>query len=145
MIYTSDGQLKEKIIQKYEQAWTNFLSINIITMQMTCYWKKTWLIWGKDSWNKTSTSFQHSYDELGNLMAKTKVLLNGSKHKNISKEEFTYNYDGRLASHFVSNWNKQKKCWDKKNRSVFENSLNGFVVSVLNQNSSKKEWVNIFY
>ncbi len=78
-------------------------------------------------------------------MAKTKVLINRSKHKNISREEFTYNYDGRLATHFVSNWNKQKKCWDKKNRSVFENSLNGFVVSVLNQNNSKKEWVNRFF
>ncbi|MCD4684091.1 MAG: T9SS type A sorting domain-containing protein, partial [Bacteroidales bacterium] len=145
MIYSSDGQLKEKIIQKYDQAWTNFLRYQYYYNANDLLLEENLAFWVGSAWDNVSTSYDHAYDEMGNLTSKTKILVSGSKKKNISKEEFTYSYNGRLEEYFISNWNKRKDCWTNKNRSIYVNSMNGYVVSMLNQNNSKKEWVNYFF
>lgn len=47
LIYSSDGQLKEKIIQNFEEAWTNFLKYqyyynadDLLTDENLAYWDK---------------------------------------------------------------------------------------------------------
>lgn len=142
LIYSADGKLKEKVIQNYEEAWTNFLryqyyynSDDLLMDENLAYWKD--YQWGNPSFN-----YECNYNELGNLIEKTKYRVKGDKQTLLAKEEFVYNANGNLVEQVVLNWNPKKKKWFNNNRALYVYNEAGYAVNMITQKIVKSKWVN---
>ncbi|MEZ5195847.1 MAG: T9SS type A sorting domain-containing protein [Bacteroidales bacterium] len=144
-IYTKDGQLKEKIVQKYEEAWTNFLRYQYYYNAKNLLMDENLAYWTEDAWDNSSYNYNYEYNTKGNLVEKTKTQVSGSKTKNLVKEEYNYGNNDKLEEHIVSTWNNVRNTWTNKNRAIYANNMNGYVLSMLNQTEKKSEWINYFF
>lgn len=145
MTYYPDGKLKEKVVQKFDEVWTNFLKYQYYYNSSDLLIEENLAYWNENSWDNASFDFRYTYDEKGNFAEKVKTKITGSKKKNITKEEFNYGDNGRLEEHLISVWNSWKNTWINKDRALYVNSLNGYVVSMLSQNTKRKEWINYYF
>lgn len=144
-IYTPDGKLKEKIVQKYEEAWTNFLRYQYYYNAKDLLMDENLAYWDKDAWDNSSFNYRYAYDNEEKLVEKTKTRITGTKSKKLVKEEYLYGDTDRLEEHIISTWSNVKKSWTNKNRAVYANNMNGYVLSMLNQTEKKSEWINYFF
>jgi hypothetical protein len=149
LIYTSDGKLKEKIIQKLssketnlEKAWSNFLRYQYYYNSNDILINENLAEWNNDSWGNTTLSYSYNYDFNGNLTAKTKCKVMGSNIRNLNQETFVYNKENKLLSHTISEWNKRGKAWMDSYRGVYENNSEGNIVSINVQKSENEKWIN---
>ena len=142
--YTIDGQLEETIVQKFEEAWTNFLKYQYYYNANDLILEENLTYWDKNKWDDEGFLVNYTYDDDQNIVKKVKTKRNGAKRKNMLLEEFVYNEKGRLDSHLLSQWNSLGNKWVNKNRAQYMNNVNGYIVSMLNQNKKrdKKEWIN---
>ena len=145
MIYSPDGKLQEKVIQKFEEAWTNFLRYQYYYNAEYLLMDENLAYWEGESWDNVSFVYNYSYDNNGNLTEKIKKQVSGKKEKNITKEELFYGDNNRLEEHIISTWNSGKKTWTDKNRALYANNMNGYIISMLSQNTKKKQWVNYLF
>jgi hypothetical protein len=152
LIYTSDGKLKEKIIQKFvnrelntEKAWSNFLKYQYYYNSNDLLINENLAEWKSDSWENDSFNFNYVYDLYGNLIEKIKAKKAGSKERNISKETFVLNAAQQLVEHFICEWDPRKKSWLDNTRAVYENNANGKIVSMIVQQKNENTWDNYFY
>ncbi len=151
LIYTSDGKLKEKIVQKYsnkdantEKAWSNFLRYQYYYNSNDILVNENLAEWNDKSWDNTSVSYNYDYDFNGNLSEKTKCKISGGNSKNINQETFVYNKMNKLQSHTISEWNKRGKNWMDNYKAEYENNSDGNIVSVKVQKIENDEWMNCF-
>jgi len=142
MIYSADGQLKEKIIQKFsdaikevsaEKAWSNFLRYQYYYNANDLLINENLAEWKKDSWENSYISINYSYDYNGNLIEKLKQKVTGSNTRNLVLESFSYNEFKKPETHFIAEWNKQSKTWMADYKTVYENTNNNatFVIQTM--------------
>jgi len=143
--YTEDGQLVEKVVQTFEEAWTNFLKYQYYYNSNDLIFEENLTYWENENWGDEGFSVNYTYDERTNVVSKVKSKITGGEKKNLLQEEFIYNENGRLDNHLMSHWNGLGNKWVNKNRAVYVNDMNGYIVSMLNQSKNKKEWVNYLY
>lgn len=143
--YTPDGQLNEKVVQKFDEAWTNFLKYQYYFLTNDLMLEENMAYWNENDWDETSFSITYSYDDLNNIVKKVKTKSFNKKKQNLIEEKFIYGENSRLVEHTIAQWNKRNNKWEDKNRAVFENDLNGFVISALNQNKDSKSWDNYLF
>lgn len=142
LIYSADGKLQEKIIQNYEEAWTNFLkyqyyynSDDLIMDENLAYWKD--YQWGNPSFN-----YSFVYDESGNVLEKTKFQVKGQKQITLTKEEFIYNSNGNLEEQVLYNYNSKKKKWMNSNRALYTYNDAGYAINMITQRVERNNWIN---
>lgn len=145
MQYDEHGNLQEKVVQKYEEAWTNFLKYKYFYNASDLILDENLTYWDDNDWGNEGFSVSYSYDDNQQIVKKVKTRQHGNKTKNMVCEEYSYTEDGRLDNHLLSVWNSAKNKWVNKNRAVYVNNMNGYIVSMLNQSRSKKEWINYLY
>lgn len=145
MKYDENGLLKEKSVQKFEEAWTNFLKYQYDYNTSGLLLEENLTYWDENEWGTDGFSVNYSYDSDQNIVKKVKTKQHGNKSKNMICEEFVYTENGRLDNQLLSVWNSAKNKWINKNRAVYANNMNGYIVSMLNQSRSKKEWINYLY
>lgn len=143
--YSQDGLLLDKTVQKFEEAWTNFLKYQYYYNTNDLIFEENLTYWEDDQWGREGFSVEYAYDEAMNIVSRVKAKRNGEKVRNLLQEEFVYSDDGRLDSHLLSEWNSMGNKWVNKNRAVYVNNMNGYIVSVLNQSKNRKQWVNYLY
>ncbi len=145
MHYSEDGKLMEKEVQMFEEAWSNFLKYQYYYNTNDLIFEENLTYWDNDDWGDNGFSVYYEYDDGGNVVSKVKCKIDGQSRKNLVREEFVYNGNGRLDEQLVSEWSSMGGKWVNKNRAVYVNDMDGYIVSMLNQNRNKKEWVNFLY
>ena len=145
MKYTPEGKLKEKIVEKFDEAWTNFLKYQYYYNADYLLMEENLTYWDISSWDDNSFNVIYKYDGYGYITEKIKVKKSDSKDKKIAREDFYYGGNGRLEEHIVSTWNSRKDKWEYSNRALYVNNLSGYVISLLNQESKTKEWENYLF
>jgi len=145
MNYTEDGQLIERVVQKYEEAWTNFLKYQYYYLTNDLIFEENLTYWNNDNWEAESFSVKFIYDNQGNIVNKVKTKNCGAKEKNLIQEEYYYSSTNRLVKHILSEWNSKRGKWVDRNRADYTNDMDGYIVSMLNQNKSKKQWTNVLF
>jgi len=149
LIYTSDGKLKEKIIQKFsnkeadlEKAWSNFLRYQYYYNSNDLLINENLAEWKKESWEENSVKFNYSYDIYSNLIEKTKIKKTGANERNLIRETFVYNEQGNLQEHYVSDWVNRGKIWMDNYRALYKNNIAGNIVSMNVQKNEDEKWNN---
>jgi hypothetical protein len=143
LIYTPEGKIKEKVIQKYDKAWTNFLRYQYYYNSNDLLLNEKLANWNGKSW-KNDLVFDYKYNHKNQLVAKTKLRMTGSRVKNLVKEEFFYSLNGNLEEHLVYLCNKRTNDWISYGKSLFVDSDDYYVLSMLNQEKNSKNWKNYF-
>jgi hypothetical protein len=143
--YSEDGKLIEKRIQKFEEAWSNFLKYQYYYNTNDLIFEENLTYWDENDWGDDRFTVNYVYDDRNNVVSKTKYKTIGQSRKNLVLEEFIYSDNGRLDNHLISEWNSLGGKWVNKNRAVYVNDMNGYIVSMLNQSRNKKEWINFLY
>jgi len=142
LIYSADGKLKEKIIQNYEEAWTNFLKYQYYYNADELLMDENLAYWKDYQWGNPSFNYQHVYNEQGNLVEKTKFEVKGQKQTLLTKEEYTYTPKGNLEEQIVSTWNSRKKKWFNSNRAIYNYNEAGNAINMITQKNEKNKWIN---
>lgn len=149
LIYTSDGKLKEKIIQKFsnkeadlEKAWSNFLRYQYYYNSNDLLINENLAEWKKESWEENSVKFNYSYDIYSNLIEKTKIKKTGANERNLIRETFVYNEQGNLQEHYVLDWVNRGKIWMDNYRALYKNNIAGNIVSMNVQKNEDEKWNN---
>jgi hypothetical protein len=143
--YSEDGQLIEKEVQKFEEAWSNFLKYQYYYNTNDLIFEENLTYWEDNGWGDEGFTVCYQYDDQKHVINKTKFKTDGQHRKNLVQEEFMYSGNGRLDSHLLSEWSAMGGKWVNKNRAVYVNDMNGYIVSMLNQSRNKKEWINFLY
>lgn len=143
--YGENGQLEEKVVEKFEKAWTNFLKYKYIYNAKELILEENLTYWNGECWGDEGFAVKYTYNKNQDLVKKVKTKRNGKKVKNLVLEEFDYGKNGRLNQQIVSEWDRSGKKWVQRNRAEYVNNMNGYVVSALSQNKKRKEWVNHLY
>jgi len=142
LIYSSDGKLQEKIIQNYEEAWTNFLRYQYYYNAADLLMDENLAYWKDYEWGSPSFSYQSIYDQNGNVVEKTKLQNKGKKQNTLTKEAYSYDNNGNLEEHIVFNWNSKKKKWINSNRALYTYNDAGNAVNMITQKNVRNKWVN---
>ncbi|MBN2174386.1 MAG: hypothetical protein JW731_09650 [Bacteroidales bacterium] len=145
MKYSPEGLLIEKVVEKYEEAWSNFMRYQYYYNAHELLMEEELTYWDKEDWDRTKTIISNIYNSKGNLAEKKKARKTGSRTTNLLKEEYFYGINDRLEEHTISVWNGPKKLWTQTNRALFENNLNGYVISRLSQGKKKSFWENYLF
>ncbi len=143
LIYTPEGKLMEKVIQKYEKAWTNFLKYQYYYNSNDLLLNENLANWNGKDWDN-EFNYNYKYNESNKLTEKTKIKLQGSKGKNLIKEEYFYSTNGSLEEHLVFVWQKNSHDWMSFGKSLFVNSDDFFVLSMLTEDRKSSNWKNYF-
>jgi hypothetical protein len=143
MIYTPEGKLKEKVIQKYEKAWTNFLRYQYYYNSNDLLLNENLASWDGKEW-ENDVLFDYKYNEKNSLAEKTKIKMKGSKKINMMNEEFCYTQNGVLNEHLVYLWDKSSHDWTSYGKSIFVNSDDYYVLSMLTHEKKNNNWKNYF-
>lgn len=144
MKYSADGNLIEKEVQTFNEAWTKFLKYQYYYNANDLLIEENLTYWENDQWGEASFTVSQSYDKNGNLVEKVKTKKSGKKSENLVREVYVYT-NSMLSEQIVSEWNKSKKQWTNKNRAVYNSDLNGYVCSMMNQNKDRKNWSNYLF
>ena len=142
LIYSSDGKLQEKIIQNYEEAWTNFLRYQYYYNAADLLMDENLAYWKDYEWESPSFRYQSVYDQNDNVVEKIKLQIKGKKQNSLIKEVYLYDGIGNLEEHIVSNWNSKKKKWVNSNRALYTYNDSGNAVNMITQKNVRKNWVN---
>jgi len=149
LIYTSDGRLKEKIIQKFEnseinseKAWSNFLRYQYYYNSNDILINENLAEWKGNSWENDSFIINYTYNEIGNLIEKTKIKNTGTKTRNLTKETYVLNDQQQLEERFISTWDSRSKTWLDNTKAIYKNNNKGNLVSVILQQKKGKLWNN---
>jgi hypothetical protein len=145
MKYSPEGLLIEKIVQRSEEAWTNFMRYQYYYNANELLIEEELTYWNDGDWDQTKTVTQIVYNSQGNIAEKKKARKINTKTRNLLKEEFYYGGNGRLEEHIVSVWNGGKNGWNHKSRALFVNNMNGYVISRLSQGKKKWNWENYLF
>ena len=140
MTYSPDGKLIEKIIQKYDQAWSNFIRYQYFYNAKELLIEENLAYWNDDSFSDDSFVIKFDYDRKGRLIEKSKIRISDNGKEKLIKEEFFYDGNGYIEEHNVYEW--AKKGWENKNRALYVNNRQGNVLSMLAQYWTKKDWAN---
>ena len=150
MIYSADGQLKEKIIQKFsdtnkevsaEKAWSNFLRYQYYYNANDLLINENLAEWNKDSWDNSYICINYNYDYQGNLIEKLKQKVTGSNTRNLLQESFSYNEFNKPETHYIAEWNKHSKAWIADYKTVYENGTSDNAALVIHKMENGK-WNN---
>jgi hypothetical protein len=149
LIYTSDGKLQEKIIQKFsskdsntEKAWSNFLRYQYYYNSNDLLINENLAEWKSETWNNNYISYTYKYDDNSNLVEKTKVRINKEKGKNLLQETFVYDEKNMIKAHYVSDWDNRGKSWMNSHRAIYENNSAGNIGSMTIQQFGNEKWNN---
>ncbi|MCD4731373.1 MAG: T9SS type A sorting domain-containing protein [Bacteroidales bacterium] len=142
LIYSSDGKLQEKIIQNYEEAWSNFLRYQYYYNEADLLMDENLAYWKDYEWENPSFRYQSVYDQNDNVVEKIKLQIKGKKQNSLIKEVYLYDGIGNLEEHIVSNWNSKKKKWVNSNRALYTYNDSGNAVNMITQKNVRKNWVN---
>ena len=145
MKYDDNGKLIEKVVQKSEEAWTNFLRYQYYYNASDLIMEENLTYWENNQWGEVDVILNNTYDSKGNLVEKIKSKNEGPKRNFIVREEFVYGDNNLLEKQLISHWDTRKNKWIENNRAEYESTMNGYVASVLNQNKRKKEWENYLF
>ncbi|MCB0806208.1 MAG: hypothetical protein KDC05_10450 [Bacteroidales bacterium] len=145
MKYDEKGNLIEKIVQKNEEAWTNFLRYQYYYNASDLIMEENLTYWEGTAWGETDLILTHTYDMAGNLVEKVKSKLENSEYKFLVREEYIYGDNNLLEKQLISQWDSRRNKWIGKNRAEYQSDLNGYVASVLNQSKGKKTWENYLF
>jgi hypothetical protein len=143
--YSADGKLIQKTTQMFEESWSNFLRYQYYYNANDLLIEENLTFWMTGGWESNGFTVKNYYNNKGELAEKVKVKKSGMKELNINKEEFYYGGNGRLEEHIVSNWNNKAGQWVNKDKAMYVNNLNGYVLSKLSQSSKNDEWINYFF
>ncbi len=142
LIYSADGKLQEKIIQNYEEAWTNFLKYQYYYNADELLMDENLAYWKDYQWGNPSFNYKHTYDKQGLVIEKTKYQVKGQKQILLTKEEYTYTVDGNVEEQIVLTWNSRKNKWFNSTRALYTYNEAGNAVNMTTQVSSKNKWIN---
>jgi len=146
MIYTADGDLKEKVIQNYDEAWTNFLKYQYYFLEQDMLTEENLTYWDGTDWNGKSFSTIYTYNTQGDLASTVKLEKSANKETKLNKQEFVYNNDGQLTAENSFVWKKGKSNWKESSRTKFEFDNNGNTlagtIQMINKNGS---WSDVSY
>lgn len=145
MKYTPEGKLKEKIVEKYDEAWTNFLKYQYYYNADLLLMEENLTYWENSSWDNNTYNVLYKYDGYGFIKEKVKSKKSDSKERIIAREDFYYGGNGKLEEHIVSTWNQRKNKWEDSNRALYVNNLSGYVISILNQDNNTRKWENFLF
>lgn len=140
MTYTPDGKLIEKVIQKYEEAWSNFIKYKYFYNAKELLTEENLAYWDAGTWSNNSFVINFDYDSKNRLIEKTKTKLSENGKEKLIWEEFFYDGNGYIEEHNVYEYSK--KGWESKNRALYVNNTKGNVISMLAQYWDKKDWAN---
>jgi len=121
MKYSPEGLLIEKIVQRNDEAWTNFMRYQYYYNANDLLIEEELTYWNEGEWDETRTVVHFVYNSKGQIAEKKKARKIKTKSRNLLKEEFYYGGNGRLEEHIVSVWNGGNKKWNHKNRALFVN------------------------
>lgn len=150
MIYSADGQLKEKIIQKFsdankevsaEKAWSNFLRYQYYYNANDLLINENLAEWNKNTWDNNHICIEYKYDNYGNIVEKIKQKVSGSNRRNLIQESYTYNDFNMPETQLIAEWNKQSKTWIAEYKTVYENGVSNNS-SVVIQKLDDGKWNN---
>ncbi|MCF8367693.1 MAG: hypothetical protein K9G76_01530 [Bacteroidales bacterium] len=143
--YDEQNRLVEKVVEKFEEAWTNFLKYQYYYNANDLIMEENLTYWEGENWGEVSFAVNHTYNKLNQLVSKEKSKTVGKKEKKLTREEYQFNTEGMLTGQVVSQWSNQKNKWINKNRAKYVNDLDGYIVTMLNQNKNKREWSNYLF
>jgi hypothetical protein len=146
MTYTADGKLKEKVIQNYDEAWTNFLKYQYYFLEKDVLMEENLTYWEENDWNGKSFSTYYEYNKAGKIISSIKAKKGTNNEVRLNKQEFVYNNDGQLVEEYSFIWKKGKNNWKKNNRTQFEFNSKGNMIAGMNQTIDKNgNWSDISY
>jgi len=146
MTYTAGGELKEKVIQNYDGAWTNFLKYQYYFLEVDVLMEENLTYWEGNDWNGKSFSTKYTYNTNGELSSAVKAEKTTKKEIKLNKQEFAYNEKGQLVAENSFLWKKGKNSWKENNRIIFEFDSNGNTIAGMNQMiDNNGNWSDVSY
>ena len=146
MTYTADGQLKEKLIQNFDEAWTNFLKYQYYFLEVDVLMEENLTYWDGNDWNGKSFSTDYTYNANGELSSAIKTEKTAKKEIKLNKQEFVYNENGELTEQNSFFWKKGKNSWKENRRILFEFNGNGNTIAGMNQKiDNNGNWNDVAY
>ena len=143
--YDNNGNLKEKVLQKNEEAWNNFLRYKYYYNSSDLIMEENLTYWDGNAWGEINTVLTYGYDTDDNVIEKIKSKVENSNSRFVVREEFYYSENNLLEKQLISHWDARKNKWIEKNRAEYSNNMNGYIASALNQSKKKKEWENYLF
>lgn len=143
--YDEKGNLKEKVVQKSEEAWSNFLKYEYYYNTSDLIMEENLTYWDNNDWGDVDMVLTYTYDMNNNVIEKIKSKGLHEKGQFLIREEFFYTDNNLLEKQLISHWDSRKKRWIEKNRAEYASNMNGYIASALNQSKDKKEWENYLF
>ena len=145
LTYTPEGYLKEKTIQNYDVAWSNFLRYQYYFLEKDVLMEENLTYWNNDNWDGKSFLTSYTYNSNGDLSSTVKSEKTSKKEITLNKQEFIYNSSGQLSEEVVLQWNKRKNTWKENCRTKYEINEDGNIVGGLFQEMNNNSWKDISY
>ncbi|NOX45510.1 MAG: hypothetical protein GXO89_00850 [Chlorobi bacterium] len=146
MTYTADGELKDKVIQNYDEAWTNFLKYQYYFLEVDVLMEENLTYWDGNGWNGKSLSTTYTYNANGELSSSIKAEKTEKREIKLNKQEFVYNENGQLTEENGFQWKKGKNSWKENNRIKFEFDNNGNTIAGMSQVIDRSgNWSDVSY
>ncbi len=145
LTYTTEGSLKEKIVQNYDQAWTNFLRYQYYFLEKDVLMEENLTYWDNNNWDGKSFSTNYTYNSNGDLSSTVKSVKTSKKENILNKQEFIYNNSGQLSEEVVLQWNKRKHTWKENCRTKYQINEDGNIIGGLFQEMNNNSWEDISY
>ena len=143
--YDENNHLIEKIVETYEEAWTNFLKYQYYYNAVDLILEENLTYWRQNEWGDAEFTVTYAYNKDNQIIEKQKSKFENQKKQEQILEKFVYDIDGKLAEQTIAQWNSKTNNWVDKNRAEYLNDMDGYIISMLNQNKNKKEWVNYLF
>ena len=143
--YDENNHLIEKIVETYEEAWTNFLKYQYYYNAVDLILEENLTYWRENNWGDAEFTVTYAYNRDNQIIEKQKSKFENQKKQEQILEKFVYDNDGKLAEQTIAQWNSKTNKWVTKNRAEYANNMDGYIISMLNQNKNKKEWVNYLF
>ncbi|MCD4697538.1 MAG: hypothetical protein K8S16_15020 [Bacteroidales bacterium] len=143
--YDEQNRLIEKVVENYEEAWTNFLKYQYYYNASDLIMEENLTYWNENSWGDINFAVNHKYNNNQQIVLKEKIKFEEKKKKNLTREVYCYDDGGKLEEQVISQWNARKNLWVNKNRAEYVNDLDGYIITMLNQNKNRKKWTNYLF
>lgn len=143
--YDENSNLIEKAVETYEEAWTNFLKYQYYYNAVDLILEENLTYWRENNWGDAEFTVSYTYNKNSQLIEKQKTKFENQKKQELVLEKFNYDKDGKLTEQTIAQWNSRKNKWVNKNRAEYVNNMDGYIISMLNQNKNNKEWVNYLF
>ncbi|GAB4331857.1 MAG: hypothetical protein Kow00127_23810 [Bacteroidales bacterium] len=145
MRYSADGNLMEKEVETFDEAWNSFLKYQYYYLSNDLLMEENLTYTGDGQQQDVKFTVHYSYNQDGKLLSKVKTRTRSGKEENLVREFYTYDESGRMSEQLISSWSSFRNEWKNENRAVLNNDLNGYVCSVLNQSRRNRDWENYLF